>query len=389
MYLRDQRIFPTRTYQNFFSNPRNYYAFGNTPPEDLLSCLNGQENPNPDILSLGCGDMRSCLYTILMHFYLKLENSVSFAAVRFILNDISPGVLARNVIQLLLAVEMPNETGKAKNYLKKAWSIVYNHCLTDEELELLNCSLERLLCWTESEEKWKETRENPLRNCVTFYSMETIENLREMWSLWHGGYPHSKEEMLKVRQDNPEYFTAEDLAQFKSVLASLAEDKCSGLIGKYSVHEFPDAVTRAARKEMVDYMLLDGRTPVDDGVTADFVNPTLFERLDWNYSMEFGSLPFYCFHHSFMFKKGVLKNLGLDQKMMDVLPVDDLEFGRSLLWANSFQQFAMMFVSLRDVLGQISEVRFQFHRGDCLDLLAQHAAALQREVKHVRRRYSY
>ncbi len=244
--------FPIRTYINF-SRFRTYYAFGSSPPEDLLSCLNGLDSPTPHVLSLGCGDMRNCFYTIFKHFELSLGNSAAFTGVHFIMNDIIPGILARNLVQLLLAVEMPDDVAEATIYLRKAWSIFYNHCMTEEELELLKSCLKKLLSWTESEENWKETRENPLRNSVSFYSEATVKELRKMWTLWLAGYPGSKEEMLKCRK---EYLMgkmrASSLSELKYKVRCFSEAKCLELVGKLSVHKLANLVVDAANQEIVD-----------------------------------------------------------------------------------------------------------------------------------------
>ncbi len=210
-----------------------------------------------------------------------------------------------------------------------------------------------------------------------------MDNIRDICSLWDAGYPHSKGEMLEVRQEfQMGAVGCNSFSDWKSQTAGFAKTKCSSLIGKLSVHELRDSFTEAAHGEVVDYVTVMGRAS-SDGASADFVNPTLFERVDWDYSLHYGSVPFFCFHHSFFFKKSVLKNLGLDQKMLDLLPVADDEFLRRPLWANSFQQFALMMASVQNAVGPNLLVRFQFYHGDCLDFLAMHGAALKKKEANV------
>lgn len=76
-----------------------YYPYGNTPAEDFLET--NINNPMPSVLVLGCGDLRSCLYTLWKNFDSSiLEAPKRFKGVHFSLNDHSAAVLARNVIFL-------------------------------------------------------------------------------------------------------------------------------------------------------------------------------------------------------------------------------------------------------------------------------------------------
>ena len=96
---------------------RYYYAFGNSPAEDYLEHV--LDNPFPSILSLGCGDMRSCFYTLWKNFDPTFGNG-HFAGVKFILNDISPAVLARNMLFLYLVVRLhdqPDQRGMVMCYV--------------------------------------------------------------------------------------------------------------------------------------------------------------------------------------------------------------------------------------------------------------------------------
>ncbi len=80
-----------------------YYAFGNTPAQDFLACSKGVNEPA--VLVLGCGDTRSCFYTLWKNFNNSSAPS-RFEGVRFVLNDISAAVLARNVLFLHLCPKM-------------------------------------------------------------------------------------------------------------------------------------------------------------------------------------------------------------------------------------------------------------------------------------------
>ncbi len=76
---------------------RHYYPFGNTPAEDLLEHV-PDSCKNPSVLQLGCGDIRSCFYTLWKNF--DESHHGNFEGVTFHLNDYCAAVLARNVLFL-------------------------------------------------------------------------------------------------------------------------------------------------------------------------------------------------------------------------------------------------------------------------------------------------
>ena len=70
---------------------------GNTPPTDLLQHV-PHDSPRADVLSLGCGDLRDVLYSILLHGRRP-------RALSFVLNDYEPAIHARNLILLQLFLD--------------------------------------------------------------------------------------------------------------------------------------------------------------------------------------------------------------------------------------------------------------------------------------------
>ena len=84
---------------------RFYYAFGNTQAEDLLQGVpdSDSRDKRPTILSLGCGDIRSCFYTLWKNF--RFEVGSRFQGVDFVLNDFNAAVLARNILFLYTFVQ--------------------------------------------------------------------------------------------------------------------------------------------------------------------------------------------------------------------------------------------------------------------------------------------
>ena len=73
------------------------FGSGNTPPTDLLQHV-PRDAPRADILSLGCGDVRDVLYSILLH-------GLRLPVLSFTLNDWEPAIHARNLILLQMILD--------------------------------------------------------------------------------------------------------------------------------------------------------------------------------------------------------------------------------------------------------------------------------------------
>lgn len=73
---------------------------GNTPPTDLLQHI-PHDAPRADVLSLGCGDLRDLLYSILLHG--RRQRTLSF-----VLNDWEPAIHARNLVFLQMILDSRN-----------------------------------------------------------------------------------------------------------------------------------------------------------------------------------------------------------------------------------------------------------------------------------------
>ena len=64
-----KRVFPLS--REFYEDFTFYYPFGNSAPEDFLRSVSANDCRHPAILSLGCGDLRSPMFTILNNFGLE------------------------------------------------------------------------------------------------------------------------------------------------------------------------------------------------------------------------------------------------------------------------------------------------------------------------------
>ena len=77
--IMEQRVFPLS--REFYEDFTFYYPFGNSPAEDFLRSVSVADSREPTVLSLGCGDMRSPMFTILNNF--GFEGDISVGLISF------------------------------------------------------------------------------------------------------------------------------------------------------------------------------------------------------------------------------------------------------------------------------------------------------------------
>ena len=135
------------------------------------------------MLLLGCGDIRSCLYTLWNNF--DHRHSRQFKGVHFVLNDISAAVLARNIIFLYLCTKMPSDKDNVMKWLASFWSIWFCHELLPQHKQVLMDALSQLLDWSKSTESWLERTDNILREFIKFATSESLAKVHGIWQMWY------------------------------------------------------------------------------------------------------------------------------------------------------------------------------------------------------------
>ncbi len=126
-FTHKMHISPCRAIGFTFPLFRFYYAFGNTPPCDLFASI-PPTTSNCSILSIGCGDIRSVLFSLWLRgmmtwwwwewwrnpcFIFFLIGDQQNKNPIFVLNDINPAIIARDVILLLLSTSAPTNFEKS------------------------------------------------------------------------------------------------------------------------------------------------------------------------------------------------------------------------------------------------------------------------------------
>lgn len=328
------------------SSYRCYYPYGNTPAEDYLENCVGERKPS--VLVLGCGDLRSCFYTIWKNLDPSISDATKrFDGVHFTLNDYSPAILARNILFLYLCLRLPEYTTERKKWLSSMWAIWYCHELHPEHAKLLDDSLKTLLQFSGSLELWS-SGDNLLSQYVKFSSSACLVYVSQVWTMWLRKTVSVKS--VKDMQKSRSKVQLPMLNDISEYCHNLTKDNV--LIHGEEEHATLEKVH--ARSPEVKSYLASGNCYAEHVFHLPIpkkaqhcVNLTMFERQDGMYSCNCG-VPFISYYHTVEFSFQKFKfNLPSD----DVL-VSPTSFESKPFLSNSVQQFSMWIQSTNRVLKQ-------------------------------------
>ncbi|XP_065897357.1 uncharacterized protein [Dysidea avara] len=353
----DVKCFPVTSLFDF----HYYHPYGNTPPDDLLQSIT-TDTPQPDVLLLGCGDLRSCLYTLWNNF--DHRHARKFKGVHFVLNDTSAAVLARNVIFLYLCTQMPASHDDKVKWVASFWAIWYCHELLPHHKEVLMDALSNLLRWSESVEYWTESKDNPLRLLVRFPSVTSISLVHKAWKKWYNDAFTVKE----MKNNRSMLFKSRNTDILHSPMDHLHKYFGSILLQNFSESE---------RKQMK----LDVRSYFKNGSAfgeevlnlpaekATSVNSTFIDRPDGKYNLPCGLIPYNSFFFTYQLSP---KNLNRLKYSDFSLMVSDDKFVHKPLLANSIQQFSVWVRSSAEILRQAHhDIAFTFQCSDAVEFCQQ------------------
>ena len=348
---------------------RHYYAYGNTPAEDFLEHVSNESDPS--VLLLGCGDIRSCFYTLWKNFDSACGHQ-NFNGIRFVLNDYCPAVLARNVLFIHLVLKLSvipkQDHSKMKDMISAIWSIWYCHELLPDHCRILNEALSFLLPFCESVHRWEEAR-NPLRNLLKFYDSCTMENVCQMYSMWlsmlkGSGKLNSKwmksEQKKMILKNFTQMQMIDFMHSFGIYFYTNTDDACETKTdmklpfisesSKQDEKTFPPRFS--LMMEEFNHYVESGSAFAEEvfclPLSTDVsINPTLFEKAN-EYTLQSALVPFKCFRHYPDHTKDTF-NETAPRKMLQWVEVDQKSFNKQPLLANSVQQFTIWLSSVATI----------------------------------------
>ena len=356
----------------YFGNFCYYYPYGNTPAEDFLE--NVTDEVEPVILLLGCGDIRSCFYTLWKNF--SPEYSGRFRGVHFVLNDHCAAVLARNILFLYLCFELPDGREEVRKWVAALWDIWFCHELQPEHKHVLNEALCQLLSWSENLQVWSESTNNPLCKIVKFVSEATLNDIKEVWIMWF------KEKVQVGTVHTMRAARKEVLEERHAALGGLKNAvvyAVIGYLGLLNQHTGISSPKRHTMEQEVTSYYHSGNAyaeevmhlPLSSGPQS--VNLTLFDRAKGKYTMHYGSVPYTLFFHAFQFSQKEVEKAGI--AMLDHPVVEDDAFAEHPLLANSVQQFTLWLVASTNILLSASKdqpkISFAVQCSDAIEFCQQ------------------
>lgn len=360
------RPFPVSRYW-YGGDFRFYYAYGNTPAENFLENCSGIKQPQ--VLSLGCGDIRSCFYTIWKHFDSSLPKALQeFEGVHFTLNDNSTPVQARNIVFLYLCLMLPPKADERKHWLCAMWSIWYCHELHSNHRAVLDGALGTLLKYSGSIEQWSHA-DNPLWHLVKFTSPVVLHEISQIWKIW------LKREVNVMSVEQMNFSRLAELER-RDVIRTLDAYSFSYAHSvTFIIGENPGTeACRTKQPEVINYVkcgscYAESVMDLDLPTLPTTVNLTLYERADGVYNLHYGSIPFSGYYHTVLFSPEAMKLAGVKKNRCDALVVKSQSFKSLPFLSNSFQQFALWIQSANKVLVSTQDRRFSFTFNN-LDALA-------------------
>ena len=351
-----------------------YYPYGNTPAEDFLENVSPHSVKEPNILVLGCGDIRSCFYTLWKHFTTSsgsahggmcVSPSNSFSGVHFMLNDHSAAVLARNIIFLHLCLQKPKEASSEefKKWLCGFWAIWFSCSLLPAHEEMLDSSLRDLLKYATDMTSWA-SQENPLSSLVHFSSECTFSEICNIWRMW---LTRSIDlETISERQARRYLISTSNNTDLENMVGMAMALSLSSQQRERMEYE----IQHCSKNSFAEYVVNHGQY-LPPGASALAENLTMYATSGGKFVLH-SLLPFRCFHHAFQFSPSQIRHNCNGEALPGTLTIADGKFEQFPLLANSVQQFALWLSRASAVLSSISHgkenvrISFTFHCSDAI-----------------------
>ena len=326
-----------------------YYPYGNTPIADFLRYYDWKETgshqmTNPSILSLGCGDIRCCIGTLVKNFY---PGCCKMKGISFYLNDRCDSIHARNV--MFLHILLKNSGNPPNGWIPSLWSIWYCHELLPQHVEVLQDAVTDLLSFSESADKWAKS-EAPICS-LCYFEEDTLSQVRNIWKIWL--------KRLCGKQD------------ITLQMVNNERDKCP-IRARYLQHprkvvhciiqhaQYSDCVLDAMTADVEAYLKHGSAFAETVGAFAKIstqrvLNPTFFEK-NCTYNMSCFLTPYFSF--MFSLKQNVLGESFVHKRGLEIHP----------LLGNSVEHFTMFVTEAARILitRQDKSIKFYFNNLDAV-----------------------
>ena len=320
MVSNSQKPFPVTRYVPYDYFCDWYYPYGNTRAEDLLENVRNLKD-TPSVLLLGCGDIRSCFYTLWKRFD-HLTDESELKGVHFFVNDRSPAVIARNILFIhLLCKNVPENQ---LEWIPALWAIWYCFELLPDHVAVLKNALSELLLLST---KWSTSREHTCTMCSI--DEETLQDVTKIWKYWDT--INFDQDLEKKKKNEREKLLKEKHETFGGIEEGYEER--SEYLNNGSA--YAEAVISG---------------PIDTTVIRA-INPTFFENKEM-YNLHYSLMPYNVFFYDYKENVEVFKqsNVIVNSEHSKTKPI----------LANCIKQFTLWISAAQKCLN-LDKVKFTFN----------------------------
>ena len=354
--------------REFYEDFTFYYPFGNSPAEDFLRSVSVADSREPTVLSLGCGDMRSPMFTILNNFGFEGDISDGFSGAHFVLNDQNSSILARNILFLYLCMFMPDSAVERKKWIASTWSLWYNHELLPEHNEMLVSALQELCQWSST---WHEWSKCPLGKIVKFSSPASFAAVKNAWKKWQTFSKRVEDMRVERKHFQSHFMNKVFLAdnREKGLRNYVANDVLRILKNSlYSTEMYPEIEKGFFEYQIDGYVWAEEVFNIPTGDPKTVVNPTLFARDDGSYTLHYVLTPYNGFGFNFQYTRSEARKTLGQGSALKCLPIRGVIFQSKPLLANCVQQFSMWLQATANIISSKTSVCFTFVLEDAVSL---------------------
>ncbi|CAN0267812.1 unnamed protein product, partial [Ectocarpus sp. 12 AP-2014] len=307
-----------------------FYAYGNTPPTDLLQHI-PHDAPHAEILSLGCGDLRDFLYSVLLHGRRGVSCGPVPRRFSFMMNDWEPAIHARNLMLLQMFLDARDilesswSANKEKSGTKKSssrggnsrghgsgrgssaaafaqrigviYSSMYNSFVDAEVLETIESVAGRLAAAAESPSTWASTE---LGRLVRFADDRSQQRVRKILAAYADVSLQREGAAARVKRERAAvigtYCPPKDDLSIHSRAMGLASFRQGDCMNPYA--EMRREFLKKGVLDPFPLLLEDGAESGKRRGSFDLVNPLLLvtETKGMAYSLHYAAFPLDAFH---------------------------------------------------------------------------------------------
>ncbi|KAA6408388.1 MAG: hypothetical protein FRX48_08130 [Lasallia pustulata] len=306
-----------------------FYPIGNTPAVCLTQDLPREQKAN--VLLLGCGDVRSILFTTYS------DSGSKYRQLDITCCDHEAAVLARNILLFTLILDYADGSKDPS-----IWNIYYHLFLDNESLELLHIQTQKLQSFSTSLQSWHSSKYGRL---LRICDQGTLLRVRRIWNSYSSSNLSGEDKTSYKKRFESGIQTARDTqAEHFGHGKVVTGFRSAAPISTPSMKDLPD---------LFQHFWEHGVTDDDRGSLSKsrFPNPMFAGSLEDAFTLHYGTDPLLGFHlataYASLTSGSPLKSSG-NSHLHKVVAAARLQFRE---WSTSFRKHAQKNLTIRFFVG--------------------------------------